>query len=59
FVAGRSRLLAFQNESRSRAYLEFYERLKECRKELDAGTNPNPQLALESLFLEWQVAARS
>lgn len=59
FVAGRSRLLAFQDESRSRAYLELYERLKECRKELDAGTNPNPQLALESLFLEWQAAARS
>lgn len=59
FVAGRSRLLAFQDESRSRAYLELYERLKDCRKELDAGTNPNPQLALESLFLEWQAAVRS
>lgn len=59
FVAGRSRLLAFQDESRSQAYLELYERLKDCRKELDAGTNPNPQLALESLFLEWPSAVRS
>jgi len=59
FVAGRARLLAFQDGSRSRAYIGLYERLKECRKELDAGTNPNSQLALESLFLEWQVAAQN
>ena len=54
FVAGRSRLLAFKDRERSRAYLELFERLKDCRRELDAGTNPNPQLALESLFLQWQ-----
>ncbi len=55
FIAGRCRLLAFQDQSRSRAYLAFYERLKACRRELDSGTNPNPQLALESLFLEWHA----
>lgn len=55
FVAGRSRLLAFKDRARSRAYLELFERLQDCRRELDAGTNPNPQLALESLFLQWQT----
>jgi DNA polymerase III subunit delta' len=59
FVAGRSRLLAFTDRGRSHAYLELFERLKDCRRELDAGTNPNPQLALEILFLQWQSVVQS